>query len=92
MMDRDVNESLRTQQVEKSALLAQLHAHLPQIVARFYEALPLPALSFEPERGRQRLGSYCYEEGMRASGTPCCCPPCSLSRGSSRNTRGSPRR
>lgn len=63
-MENVMNEFLRTQQVEKSTLLAQLHAYLPQIVARFYEALPLPALSFEPEQGRRRLGSYRYEDGL----------------------------
>lgn len=64
MRTEHLNELLRTQQVEKSTLLAELHAYLPQIVTRFYEALPLPALSFEPERGRRRLGSYCYEDGL----------------------------
>ena len=54
-MENVLNECLRTQQVEKSTLLGQLHTYLPQLVARFYEALPFPALSFAPEQGRRRL-------------------------------------
>lgn len=62
-MKLEINASLRSHQVECSEVLSLLHKYLPLIIERFYDTLPLPALSFEPAR-LGNLGWYREEDGL----------------------------
>jgi hypothetical protein len=63
----DINTVLRSHQLERSEVLATLHAYLPRIIECFYDGtLPYPALSWERAR-RGTLGWYRPEDGLRLS-------------------------
>jgi DNA repair photolyase/predicted SprT family Zn-dependent metalloprotease len=59
----DFNELLRRHQWEKSKPLAVLHLFLPPIIKRFFDELPLPALSWSTS-SRGTLGWYIAQDGL----------------------------